>query len=112
MAVLALVALAAVLLRPLCGALEPIQAAAAAPPFSAQPDSHSPDESCCEAIGDGSIVASAVPAASPADFGQAAILHGGLLPPAPSTRRAASLDPPRRPPRAVPFHARTARILA
>jgi hypothetical protein len=111
MAVLALVALGVVLLRPLCDALEPIQAAAAAP-SSIQQDHDAPGEPCCASIGEGSMAPSSSAIAFLFDGPQEAL--PALVPlfaPRVALPRA-SLDPPRRPPRAVPFHARTARILA
>lgn len=109
MAVLALVALVAVLLRPLCDALEPIQAAAA--PSGVQQSHHSPEEPCCASIADGSFAPSSA-AAFPFDDAYDVIPRRALPSGSRLALRRAALDPPRRPPRPVPFHARTARILA
>lgn len=111
MAVLALAALGLVLLRPLCDALEPLQAAATAPSSIGQ-EHHAPDEPCCASIADGSFAPSST-ATFPVDGGHDAVPQRApaLLVSGPALRRAV-LDPPTRPPRVVPFHARTARILA
>lgn len=111
MAVLALAALAAVLLRPLCDALEPIQAAAAAP-SGIQQDHHSPDEPCCASAADGSFAPPSSAVALMFDGGYDAIPDRALRFPSRPSLHLPALDPPRRPPRSLPFHVRTARILA
>jgi hypothetical protein len=108
---LALFAMSALLLVPVCDALEPMPSLAGQQAPLASQDPHDP-AGCCDALSAGDAL---VPAAALVAFAadEAGTVFG---PPAlrqelrPSTR--AATGPPRLPPRSLRYHARTARILA
>lgn len=110
-AVLALLALSALLVRPVCDALEPLSAAKGAQleRLAAAQDHHD-SEPCCDALSaDGTLLAApALSSVAPEHAGPA------LAVPVLQKRQAfahAAVDPPRLPPRSLRYHARTARIL-
>jgi len=111
-AVVALLALSALLVRPVCDAAEPLSAAKGAPfeTLGAAQDHHG-SETCCDALSaDGTLLAA--PALS-----SVAPEHAGPAPAVPVAHRKrqalahAAVDPPRLPSRSLRYHARTARIL-
>jgi len=114
---LALVALSLVLAQPICDAYEQPSAASQSAPLAAvehdagEPAHHSNETGpCCVSVDEAVLVASAIPVPTAAK-------SLGLIPTAPSARwplvvsRLAAVDPPQPPPRSLPYHARSARIL-
>ena len=108
--VLAFLALLLVLVRPVCAAHEPVQAASGAVHASSVDHSDDP-EPCCAAFDDGSpipAVKALFAGAEPAGDAIAPTVTARLRLDAPSH---VAVDPPQRPPRSLPYHARSARLL-
>lgn len=110
-AVLALVALALVLARPICDALGGGLAALGHLVGTEQQSNHDDSDPCCASIGDGTPLApaSAVPTAQP--LGAVLIAAFPAILWFSAIRRRIALVPPDRPPLLRPYYARTARIL-
>lgn len=109
----ALVAMSALLLAPVCDALEPLPEANAHEQVRPAAGDHPDSEACCDALSvDGSVIASVtLPWFMQGDAGPA------VEAPKPQPRLQASTHaavpgPPRPPQRSLRYHARTARILA
>jgi hypothetical protein len=108
---LALFAMSALLLAPVCDALEAAPSPAGER-VAAAPQDHHDSEACCDALpADGGVIPS-VTLASFAQGDAGTALEAPALPPRlrPSTH--AATGPPRLLPRSLRYHARTARILA
>ena len=109
-AALAFLALLFILVRPVCEAHEPVQPATGEVYASTADHSEDP-EPCCASLDDGSpvpAVKSVPTGAKPA--GEA------VAPPATARQRLdppshVAVNPPQRPPRSLPYHARSARLL-
>lgn len=111
-AVLVLLALSAILLRPVCDALESHPAGSAFGLEQAATGHHEPESTpCCASIEGGSLVASA--STPPEGKRSSALALGPALTirvTIPPTLHA-DVARPQPPPRGLPYHARTARIL-
>jgi hypothetical protein len=114
---LTLLALSLVLARPICDAYEQPSAASQSAPLAAVEhdageSAHHSNESgpCCASVDEAVLAASAILVPTSAK-------SLGLIPMALSARwplvlsRRAAVDPPQPPPRSLPYHARSARIL-
>ena len=110
---LALLAVAFFLLGPVCASLHAAHAFAEDQVHAGLTHNHSGAELCCTSLGDASMLPDGAALAFTAE------VPGDLIAPvafAPRTFVAIAFamrrDPPRSPPRSLPYHARTARILA
>ena len=109
-AALAFLALLLLLVRPVCAAHEPVQAAFGALHASAV-DHSEHSEPCCASLDDGSPV----PAVKAVFTGMEPA--GDATAPAATARRRLdapsnlAADPPQRPPRSLPYHVRSTRLL-
>lgn len=112
LAVLALLALSALLVRPVCDAIEPLSAAKIAQfeTLAAAQDHHD-SGTCCDALSTDGTLLAAPALSSVAPEHASPVLAAAVLHHKRQAVEHAAVDPPRPPPRFLRYHARTARIL-